>query len=157
MSLAENFKPLHSVSPNVLVVIEDSEEDIEILLRAVKKSAVTCQIKHYEMGQDALEYLFDISKNKKTTEFKQPSLILLDLNLPGMDGRTVLEKIKSDPILKLIPVVIFSTSSNPKDVEDCYSKGANAYVIKPMDVELLTEYVKLLLLHWLEVNVSCIA
>lgn len=69
--------------------------------------------------------------------------------MPGTDGKTVLAKIKSAPRLKVIPVVIFSTSSNPKDLKECYLKGSNGYVIKPMDIQKLQNCIRLLLEYWL--------
>ena len=142
----KNFKPLHADLKDVLVVVEDSEQDYEMLLRAVKKTDIECAIHHCETGEEALDYL--------ANDGKYPSLILLDLNLPGTDGRDILKTIKMNPALKSIPVVIFSTSSNLKDIEVCYENGANSYVVKPMDVSRLQECIQILLLHWLKVNVT---
>ncbi|BAQ66563.1 response regulator [Geminocystis sp. NIES-3709] len=149
--IAEQFKPLHSELPHRLLVIEDSEEDYEMFMRVVNKNSIKCLIHHSETGEEALKFLQNSNKEK----FPNPSLILLDLNLPGINGKKVLQKIKSDPFFNLIPVVIFSSSSHSKDIEDCYSKGANAYVIKPMNVILLEEYIKTILSHWLNVNTPC--
>lgn len=150
----EKFKQLHSELPSVLLVVEDSEEDYEMLRRAVKKTGLKCSLNHCETGEEALDYLTNQGEEQDSENFSPPSLILLDLNLPGTDGRDILKEIKLDPVLKMIPVVIFSSSSNIKDIEACYDNGANAYVIKPMDVALLQEYIQLLLLHWLKVNVT---
>jgi CheY-like chemotaxis protein len=149
----KNFQPLHLTPPSILLVIEDSEEDYDMLSRAVKKSNIQCELYHCDTGQKALDLLKNQHQYQNTKKFRKPSLILLDLNLPGTDGRKILEKIKSDAVLKLIPVVIFTTSSNRKDIEDCYKKGANAYCIKPMNIALLQEYVTVLLSHWLQINV----
>lgn len=143
------FKPLHSEILKNLLVVEDSEQDYEMFIRVVKKNNIKCNIIHYETGEEALNFL----ENSDQEKYVYPSLILLDLNLPGINGKKVLEKIKSDAYFKLIPVVIFSSSSNSKDIEDCYNKGANAYVIKPMNVSLLEEYIKTMLSHWLRVNI----
>jgi CheY-like chemotaxis protein len=77
-------------------------------------------------------------------------LIVLDLNLPGTDGREVLAELKQDKNLKTIPVVIFTTSSNPKDVEGCYQYGVNGYLIKPMDTQRLRQLVQIFLDYWFE-------
>ncbi|MGH7999355.1 MAG: response regulator, partial [Brasilonema sp.] len=82
----------------------------------------------------------------------RPSVILLDLNLPGTDGRDVLEQLKQDQNLKEIPIVIFTTSSNPKDVELCYEKGANGYLIKPFDSCELEKTIQAFVNYWLEAN-----
>ena len=83
---------------------------------------------------------------------QRPAIILLDLNLPGTDGREVLEQIKQDKSLKSIPVVIFTTSSNPRDIEACYQYGVNGYIIKPVDVNELKRTIQVFLSYWLEVN-----
>jgi CheY-like chemotaxis protein len=82
----------------------------------------------------------------------RPSAILLDLNLPGMDGRDILERLKQDRSFKKIPIVVFTTSSNPRDVELCYQKGANGYLIKPMDFQELQKTVQAFVDYWLEAN-----
>lgn len=150
----ENFKPLHSDLPSILMVVEDSEQDYEMLLRAVKKTQIECELHRCETGEEALEFLKYQGEDRDRKKFTKPSLIILDLNLPGTDGREILRTIKQDPVLKYIPVAIFSTSSNLKDIHACYENGANGYVVKPMDVALLQEYIQILLLHWLKINVT---
>ena len=73
---------------------------------------------------------------------------MLDLNLPGTDGRQVLQKIKQDENMKLIPVVIFTTSNNPKDIEACYRQGVNSYMVKPMDFNRLKHSIQILIDYW---------
>ncbi|MGB2924808.1 MAG: response regulator [Limnothrix sp.] len=145
--------PFFDSSKKLLLVVEDSEEDYEVFLRSVKKSDVDCYIFRCETGEEAWDFL----NNEKVSDGLPlpvlPSMILLDLNLPGMDGQTILSKIKSDPKLKLIPVIIFSTSSSSKDIQSCYENGANAYVVKPMDILKIRDHINILLKHWLEVNV----
>jgi CheY-like chemotaxis protein len=79
-------------------------------------------------------------------------LILLDLNLPGTDGREVLRRIKQDDHLKTIPVIILTTSNNPKDIKACYQHGVNSYVIKPMDFKVLKHSIQTLLSYWFEIT-----
>ena len=79
-------------------------------------------------------------------------MIVLDLNLPGTDGREVLRRIKQDQSLKTIPVVVFTTSNNPKDIEDCYQYGVNSYMIKPINFAQLKRDVQLLVDYWFEVT-----
>ena len=81
-----------------------------------------------------------------------PAIILLDLNMPGTDGRTVLKILKQDPQLFKIPVIIFTTSSNNEDIEECYRLGANSYVTKPINYSALEEKVCLIVRYWLEFN-----
>jgi CheY-like chemotaxis protein len=103
----------------LLLIVEDSNEDFEALHRLLRRSSPTISIQRCTSGEQALAFL------NRTSDYMgqstpQPSLIVLDLNLPGTDGREVLRQIKQDENLKHIPVVVFTTSSNPKDVKDCY-------------------------------------
>jgi Response regulator containing a CheY-like receiver domain and an HTH DNA-binding domain len=103
-------------------------------------------------GDKVLDFLYQEGDYSNPEIAPRPSIILLDLNLPGTDGRDVLEQLKQDQKLKEIPVIIFTTSSNPKDVEFCYQKGANGYLIKPVDSEELEKTVQAFVEFWLEVN-----
>ena len=80
-----------------------------------------------------------------------PGLIVLDLNLPGTDGRDILRQIKQDATLKKIPIVVFTTSSNPKDIQDCYNLGVSRYIVKPIDYEQLKRDIQSLIDYWLEI------
>jgi CheY-like chemotaxis protein len=154
MQVSNIFNALEPVQPKIILFVDDSDEDYEMFLRAVKKTGMHFSILRCETGEQALDILTSKDPSIRTVS-DLPSLILLDLNLPGIDGLQVLNTIKTDQQLKLIPVVIFSTSSNPKDIRRCYQSGANAYVLKPMDVSLLQKYVQSILTHWLDVNVTC--
>lgn len=81
-----------------------------------------------------------------------PGLIVLDLNLPGTDGREVLRRIKQDDNLKMIPVVVFTTSNNPKDIEVCYRYGVNSYIVKPINFTQLKRDIQMLVEYWFEVT-----
>jgi CheY-like chemotaxis protein len=139
---------------NLLLVVEDSEEDYEMFQRSVKRSKIQCNLYRCETGDDALRYLGNQGEYQDPKRYKKPTLILLDLNLPGTDGQTVLRRLKADDYLKLIPIVIFTTSSNPKDLEACYHNGANGYVLKPLETAHFQENIKVLLEYWLYVNVN---
>ncbi|TAE59776.1 MAG: response regulator [Nostocales cyanobacterium] len=146
----------NSGSNNLMLIIEDSEYDYEMLIREVKKSQIECKTHRCETGEEGLDYLQNRGEYQDKHKFIKPSLVLLDLNLPGTDGKEILANIKLDPVLKLIPVVVFSTSTNSKDIEYCYQKGVNAYIVKPMNIPLFQEYIKVLLLHWLKLNTTYI-
>jgi len=109
----------------MLVVIEDSDEDFDTVVEAVKRSGVTTAVRRAISGEGGLEILRKLATDHAV-------LVLMDLNTPGTDGREALAILKSDPALKSIPVVVFSTSANPKDVGFCYAAGANAYHVKPV-------------------------
>ena len=131
-----------------LLVIEDSDEDFTALVRIANKIIVSSSIYRCEDGEEALNFLYREEEYSAKSSSPRPSLIVLDLNLPGIDGREVLTTIKQDRDLRTIPVIIFSTSSNPKDVDACYRQGVSGYIIKPMDTKLLERLVKTFLSYW---------
>ena len=134
-------------SPSLLV-IEDSDEDFTALVRVANKIITNGSIYRCEDGEEALDFLYRESEYCDKSTCPRPSLILLDLNLPGIDGREVLETIKQDRNLQTIPVVVFSTSDNSKDIEACYRRGVSGYIVKPMDTQLLNRLVKTFLTYW---------
>lgn len=129
-----------------ILLVEDNQDDYEATLRSLKKNHLLNPVHWCKTGQDALEYL-----QKENTE--KPSLILLDLNMPGIDGRQVLQKIKCDEKLKFIPVVILTTSADSKDVDQCYSLGASTYIQKPVSFDGLTEAVRTMKDYWFGVAI----
>jgi len=140
-------------SPPLLLIIEDSNEDFEALQRYVRRSPLTIQIYHCVDGDDALAFLDRTGRYADPQSAPRPGLILLDLNLPGTDGREVLRKIKQDETLKLIPIVVFTTSNNPKDIETCYRQGVNSYIVKPMDFNRLKRSIQILIDYWFDTTI----
>ena len=134
-------------SPSILV-IEDSDEDFEALTRTLKKATVPCLIDRCVDGEEALDYLNQRGDYCEPGAAARPSLILLDLNLPGTDGRDVLVNIKQTEALKTIPVVILTTSSNPRDVQTCYRYGVNSYLLKPMSLSRFQQVIQTLVEYW---------
>jgi CheY-like chemotaxis protein len=140
-------------SPSLLI-IEDSDEDFEALSRIINLvSTFTLLVHRCIDGDDALDFLDRVGKYSNLGNRSHPDLIILDLNLPGTDGREVLAIIKQSKTLRTIPVVVFSTSSNPKDIEDCYQSGANSYMLKPMNIDLLKDSVLMMLDYWFKATV----
>lgn len=131
-----------------ILVVEDSVEDFTALGRAFRKQALANPLVRCEDGDQALEYLQGYGKRAGWPQ-TLPAFVLLDLNLPGTDGRTVLGILKQDPQLQSIPVIIFSTSSNTRDIEECYRLGANSYLTKPIEYASLEEKTRLLVSYWL--------
>ena len=131
-----------------VLVVEDSAEDFTALGRAFRKHALQNPVLRCEDGDQALNYLQGYGKaiGWPTT---LPAIVLLDLNLPGTDGRAVLQILKQDPLLHSIPVIVFSTSSNQRDIEDCYRLGANSYLTKPIEYAALEEKIRLTISYWL--------
>ena len=130
-----------------LLIVEDSDEDFAALKRIIVK-AHPHPVYRCEDGDEALDYLYHEGRYEDPMTAPRPSLIMLDLNLPGTDGREVLSALKQDRSLKTIPVVIFSTSSNSKDVNACYRQGISGYLVKPMNTERLNQLVKTFLAYW---------
>lgn len=111
-----------------ILLVEDSPADVRLTVEALKEAKMRNEIHVAEDGEAAMEYL-------RTPGQRLPDLILLDLNLPGMDGREVLAEIKSDPALAIIPVVILTTSHAEEDVLRTYRLHANCYITKPVDFQ----------------------
>lgn len=132
--------------------MEDSPQDFEIALRAFKKAGYEGEVHHCEDGEDAINYLLKKGQYESANHLL-PSLIILDLNLPGADGVDVLKVIKNNEVLKRIPVVMLTTSSCCTDVERCYNAGANAFLTKSMDSAAFSKKMSALREFWFESNI----
>ncbi|RYU78801.1 response regulator [Hymenobacter persicinus] len=121
------------------------------LERAFRKHELLNPVLRCEDGDQALDYLLGYGKKPGWPQVL-PAIILLDLNMPGTDGRAVLDVLKKDPQLHSIPVIIFSTSSNIRDIEDCYQLGANSYLTKPIEYAALEEKIRLAMRYWLNAS-----
>jgi two-component system response regulator len=126
-----------------ILIVEDSEDDYEATIRAFKRTNLKNPIRRAASGMEALSILREGES--------RPGLVLLDLNMPGLDGRRILAIIKSDPILRKIPVVVLTTSSDERDIEECYTLGANTYIQKPVDLDGLFAAVQRLKEYWFEI------
>ncbi|WP_404365454.1 response regulator [Corallococcus coralloides] len=111
-----------------LLLVEDSDPDAEALMRIAKRLPLPVPVVRVRDGEDALDYLF---RRGAHAEAERPVLILLDLHMPGISGREVLSTLKADPVLRSIPVIIFSSSVESRDVDGAYADGANSYLFKP--------------------------
>jgi two-component system response regulator len=133
-----------------ILLVEDSEDDFEATNRAFKKVNLRNPVVWCRSGRDALDYLKQEGTYKIADSGSRPGLILLDLNMPGMDGRKTLQNIKQDEALKRIPVIILTTSADERDIKSCYQMGANTYVQKPVNFEGLIEAIQRLKSYWFE-------
>jgi CheY-like chemotaxis protein len=142
-------------TPTILsiLLVEDSDEDYLAFTRALRDTAVTVSLPRCTRGEEALDYLHRRGRFADPAQAPRPALVLLDLNLPGMDGRELLAMIKGDEHLQSIPVVIETTSRNPRDVEWCYQHGANGYQVKAIGFEQFKHSLRLLVEYWLTVCV----
>jgi two-component system, response regulator len=136
-----------------ILLVEDSPEDYEATVRAFKRSGLKNPIFRCEDGDNALDFLHRRGRYENPEESPRPGVILLDLNLPGTDGREVLTEIKQDDHLKLIPVIVLTTSNDARDVDSCYQAGANSYIQKPVDMEGFIRAIERLKGYWFEVVV----
>jgi CheY-like chemotaxis protein len=146
---SNSSKISNSINAPLVLVVEDSNEDYEALRRSFRQSSIKTHLHRCETGRHALEYLEQCLLSEQGYPTDIPSLILLDLNLPGIDGRRVLQTIKENPRLQYLPVVVLTTSSYSKDIEECYRLGVNGYVVKAMDVQRFKESMHVLIQYWL--------
>jgi chemotaxis family two-component system response regulator Rcp1 len=129
-----------------ILLVEDNEGDIVLTVEALKMANITNKIIVVRDGEEALEYLH---REGRYTNAEQPDIILLDINLPRIDGKEVLARIKSDDKLKIIPVVILTTSDSEKDVIESYNNHANCYITKPVDFNKFMQVVHMIKDFWI--------
>ena len=137
-----------SLKPIEILLVEDNAADVRLTEEALREGKVRNNLHVARDGMEALEFLRRQGKFAKAT---RPDLILLDLNLPRRDGREVLAEIKDDPALKMIPVVVLTTSSAEADIFKSYKLHANCYITKPVDLEQFVSVVKSIDDFWLTV------
>jgi len=135
-----------------ILLVEDSPSDVELTKRALSKSNIGSNLDVVEDGSDALDYLFCKGDYSSRDPRSKPDLILLDLNIPKIDGNEVLRRIRQNPITKHIPVVVMTSSNEERDLVAAYNNGANSYVRKPVEFTKFVEVVGLLGHYWLEIN-----
>jgi CheY-like chemotaxis protein len=138
---------------NLILVVEDSDEDFEAFCRIIAEVESDFYFQRACDGEDALDYLYQKGCYQDPQLFPRPSIILLDLNLPGTDGRDVIREVKENKSLKTIPIIVFTTSSSPKDIESCYEFGANSYLMKPMGLKQLKKVITVFCQYWLETTI----
>lgn len=134
-----------------ILLVEDSPEDFEATERALRRAGLKNPIYRCVDGEEALDFLHRRGNYGDGADAPRPGIVLLDLNLPGTDGREVLVEIKGDPVLKQIPVVVLTTSSDQRDIDACYRAGANSYIQKPVDMDGFIKAIERLHGYWLEV------
>jgi CheY-like chemotaxis protein len=132
-----------------ILVVDDSPADALIIGRALRECGVAHRLTVIRDGRQALDELIRL-RDPGTPAEREPDLILLDLNLPGLDGFQVLTQIKADPYLRAIPVVVLTTSGREEDVVQTYQAGANTYIQKPAEYPRYRELVLSLKTYWLE-------
>lgn len=134
----------------VILLVEDRQDDIILIQKAFHKSFLRNPMKVVRDGAEAIEYLAGSGQYSNRQEFPLPSLILLDLKMPRIDGFEVLEWLRAQPGISNIPVLVLTSSRRPVDVSRAYKLGANSFLVKPVDFENYTRLGKVLLDHWLK-------
>jgi CheY-like chemotaxis protein len=134
-------------------LVEDSEDDVFFIARAFQAVGLISPLARACNGQDAIDYLSGKNSYTDRLKFPFPALVLLDVKMPFMSGFDVLHWLRQQPMLATLPVIIFTTSNQERDVERAYALGANAYLVKPARLEDCTTLAGLIKQFWLEANI----
>jgi two-component system response regulator len=135
-----------------ILLVEDNPDDVELTLRALRKSKIANDVIVVRDGVEALDYLFATGQYAGRDPTPLPQVVLLDLKLPRLDGLQVLERVRANPKTRLLPVVILTSSTEQRDLVNGYTLGANSYIRKPVDFEQFVDAVHQLGLYWLVLN-----
>jgi CheY-like chemotaxis protein len=129
-----------------ILIAEDDADDRFLMKTALAETGITEDVDYVENGVEVINYLNDLTH--ENGELNYPKFILLDLNMPKMDGREVLKMMKSNEMFRQIPVIVFSTTKNQLEVKRCYDLGANTYIVKPVSYDTLVETIKDICAYW---------
>lgn len=140
------------MSEKVILLVEDNPDDVDLTRIAFDEAKVANRLVVVRDGAEALDYLFARGVHAGRDPDDLPSIVLLDLNLPRVDGREVLQAIREDSRTRSLPVVVLTTSTEPFDLESAYALGVNSYIQKPVDFERFVWAVKQVGLYWLVLN-----
>lgn len=135
-----------------ILLVEDRLEDAELAMMGLKKYNLINKIEWVKDGEEALEYIFAEGRYSHRSIGNKPKMILLDIQMPKVDGLEVLKKIRSDEHTKDIPVIVLTTSKEQQDIVDAYNLNVNAYILKPVDFSGFTEAMKAMGMFWILLN-----
>ncbi len=135
-----------------VLLIEDNPDDAKLTIRALKKENLANNLIHLKDGAEALDFIFAEGEFAGRDATCKPRVILLDLKMPKVNGMEVLERIKTDPSTKTIPVVILTSSDEDPDIKKCYALGANSYIVKPVDFTNFAKAIAELGFYWMFLN-----
>jgi len=137
-----------------ILIVEDSDEDFDIVQLLLVSIGVENPLWRCATSAEAIEMFRRLGRRDPSGPAEPlPALMMLDLNLPGIDGRELLQRFRRDDRLRSVPVVILSTSANPRDIRFCYDAGANGYMVKPVDLDRLERMLRALVDFWLHAAV----
>lgn len=134
----------------MIIMADDDPDDYYLMREALSEQGINCQLRLVSDGVELMDYLLLRGQFADMGEAPRPNLIILDLNMPRMDGRQALLKIKTSDSIKEIPIVVFTTSKTAQDIRQCYQAGANSYIAKPATFEGLLDVVDCLKKYWME-------
>jgi CheY-like chemotaxis protein len=137
--------------PITILMADDDADDRRLTQEAFEEGRLINDVRFVENGEQLLEYLRKQGAYAPPADAPRPGLILLDLNMPRKDGRTVLKELKTDPELRQIPVVVLTTSKADEDIYKSYDLGVNSYIVKPVTFEALVDILQTLEKYWFEI------
>ena len=135
-----------------ILVVEDNPDDLELTLHALERTEWAGKTHVARDGEEALDFLFRRGERREDSPDNPPCLVLLDLKLPKLSGIEVLKRVKNDPRTRTIPIVIFTSSKEERDLEDCYRFGVNSYIQKPVNFDEFRQTIRSLESYWIEMN-----
>jgi two-component system response regulator len=135
---------------HAILLVEDNPADVEITRRALRESSAPVELIVVRDGQEAVDYLLRQGSHAAAADWRLPDLVLLDLNLPLLTGREVLDRLRATEAFRSVPVVVLTTSTRPEDVRDLYAAGANTYIEKPRDFGHFVEVLRTIRHCWLD-------
>ena len=138
-----------SMDPGHILLVEDTADDVTLTLRALKRNNILNEV---IVAKDGVEALAQLGIEPHRADVVLPAIVLLDLKLPKIDGLEVLRRIRANPRLRVLPVVVLTSSSEQRDILQSYGLGANSYIRKPVDFQQFADAVKTLGLYWLVLN-----
>ena len=136
-----------------LLLVEDNPDDAELTIRELKKYNMSNNVFHVKDGEEAIEFIFATGKFEGSRDlFYPPKVVLLDIQMPKVNGIEVLKKVKGDERTHSTPVVMLTSSKEDPDIQKCYALGANSYIVKPVNFEGFADAIKNLGFYWLLLN-----
>lgn len=142
------------ISPKTVLLVEDNADDEALVRRVLHKTGRDLRLLTARDGREALDYLDSIRPDGRSPGTPMPRLVLLDLKMPRLSGTETLREINADPWLRLLPIVVFTSSAEDVDVRECYRLGAASYVRKPIEYEEYARSLASVLDYWLDVNIE---
>ncbi|GAB1406614.1 response regulator [Thermomonas brevis] len=140
------------MNEKTILLVEDNPDDAELTRIAFEEAGSTHALEHVGDGAEALDYLFGRGRHADRAGAPLPAVVLLDLNLPKLSGREVLQALRAEPRTRGLPVVVLTTSVEPFDVDEVYALGANSYIQKPVEFDRFIEAARQIGVYWLGLN-----